>query len=136
MCRALTPSVRRIAGLHRDRVDLVEIDVATDPGRAAGYSVRAVPTVIGIRGDTPIGRKVGAATPDQLESLFIATARGAATSIPVAPVDRFLRLGAGLAVVALAVAASQPLLVVPAIGLAVAAFPDVIRRWKRSGGPA
>jgi thioredoxin 1 len=58
-CRRMAPRVQETANDFRDRVDLVEIDVAADADQVAEHSVRAVPTLVAVHDGTVVGRAVG-----------------------------------------------------------------------------
>jgi thioredoxin 1 len=131
VCRRMTPQVRATADRYRDRLDLVEIDVATDPGTVSAHSVRAVPTLVAIHEGAPVGRAVGAQTPAGLCVFFAGAADGTMHRLPPSKADRSLRLAAAGALAAIAYLAAQPLLLLIAVGLVVFAFWDRVPSRKR-----
>lgn len=73
-CRAMDPQVRAIA--THSRVALIDLQVDADPELATSFSVRSVPTLIGLRDGDEVGRLVGIQPTDAIEALFRATESG------------------------------------------------------------
>ena len=120
----MTPHVQSMADRFRERVDLVEIDVATDTAKVAEHGVRAVPTLIAVHDGDVVGRAVGAQSSEALAALFAGAAAGEADSISLSTAERTIRLGAAAAVGVIAILAGQPLLLFASAGLGVFAFWD------------
>ena len=131
VCRRMTPEVRATADRYGDRLDLVEIDVATDPGSVSAHSVRAVPTLVAIHEGAPVGRAVGAQTHAGLSAFFAGAADGNVHRLPPSKADRSLRLAAACALAAIAYLAAQPLLLLVGLGLVVFAFWDRVPSRKQ-----
>ena len=137
VCRRMTPHVQATADRFRDRVGLVEIDVAADPVQVGEHGVRAVPTLVAVRAGAVVGRVVGAQSTEALAALFTGAAAGKVDSIPLSTTERTMRLGAAAAVGVIAIMAGQPLLLIAAVGLGVFAFWDRLasRRWSITNHP-
>ena len=60
-CRVLAPVVEGLAGEYAGRLRVAKLDVDANPGTAARYGVRAIPTVLVFRRGQVVGRVVGAA---------------------------------------------------------------------------
>ncbi len=74
-CRALAPKVERAA--TTSGVPVVDLRVDADPDNLVEtFGVRSVPTLIGLRDGTEIGRLTGAQPADTIEALFITTRTG------------------------------------------------------------
>ncbi len=58
-CRALAPTVDRLAAEYQGRASVVKLDVEADRALAAGLQVTSVPTVIAFRDGKETGRLVG-----------------------------------------------------------------------------
>jgi len=60
-CRALEPTVDRLAGVYRDRAFIGKLDIDADGGRsvAARFGVRGIPTLIFLREGREVDRTVG-----------------------------------------------------------------------------
>ncbi|MEA1902890.1 MAG: thioredoxin family protein [Actinomycetota bacterium] len=130
VCKRMAPDVQATAEQFDDEVDLVEIDVAAHPDRVKEHSVRAVPTLVALHDDTIVSRAVGAQSSAALDTIFRSAAGAEIGRLPLARGERLMRLGAALALGLIAFVASQPMLFVAAIGIAVFAFWD--RRPMRS----
>lgn len=124
VCKRMTPDVLATADQFDDKVELVEIDVAARPDRVKEHSVRAVPTLVALHDDTIVSRAVGAQSSAALNTIFKGAAGAETGRLPLATGERLMRLGAALALGLIALFASQPLLLVAAIGLVGFAFWD------------
>ncbi len=58
-CRALAPTVDRLAAEYEGKASVVKLDVEADRALAAGLQVTSVPTVIAFRNGRETGRLVG-----------------------------------------------------------------------------
>ncbi len=64
-CRAMAPQFERAARL-RPSYRFAKIDVDTEPGLAARYGVRSIPTLMVLRDGEPIAAQAGAIGAEQL----------------------------------------------------------------------
>jgi thioredoxin 1 len=58
-CRALAPTLDRLASEYEGRAKIVKLDVEADRELAGGLHVTSVPTVIAFRDGQEVGRLVG-----------------------------------------------------------------------------
>ncbi|MDR3637147.1 MAG: thioredoxin domain-containing protein [Isosphaeraceae bacterium] len=58
-CRALAPTLDRLASEYEGRAKVVKVDVEVDRDLASGLHVASVPTVIAFRDGKELGRLVG-----------------------------------------------------------------------------
>ena len=58
-CRALAPTIEKIAQQYAGRVKVVKVDTDRAPDISAQYGVRSIPTVIAFRGGQEAARWVG-----------------------------------------------------------------------------
>lgn len=118
-CKAMRPWVDLIAAEHPG-VDLVMLNTAERPEKAAALGVRGTPTLIGYSGGHEVFRATGRRTPSELQHLFESVASGSVAP-PVGRVDGVLRLGVAvlLSVLGLASGPSWSLVV---LGVAVGLF--------------
>lgn len=68
-CRSFAPIFESSAALHPDVVHL-KIDVDANPGLAAAYEVRSIPTTMFVRDGIVVGRFPGALSAPRLEDLL------------------------------------------------------------------
>ena len=73
-CRAIAPVLEEIADAARGRVTLMKVNVDENPGLAARYEVRSIPTVLFVKNGTVIDRVVGAVPKATLQQLVDAWA--------------------------------------------------------------
>lgn len=74
-CHALTPTLDAVVGAAPD-VALVEVDVDDEPGLAARFGVRGMPTLIVFRNGAPVGQLVGNQPRARIEQLLRETRAG------------------------------------------------------------
>jgi thioredoxin 1 len=58
-CKALAPTLDKLASEYEGRAKVVKLDVEADPDLAGGLHVTSVPTVIAFRDGKELGRLVG-----------------------------------------------------------------------------
>ena len=59
-CRALTPVMERLATDYADKAVVAKLDLDANPGTAARFDVRSIPTVLFFRDGKLVDRTVGA----------------------------------------------------------------------------
>jgi thioredoxin 1 len=59
-CRQIAPIIKELAAQYGDQVNIVKVDVDSNPGIAGRYGVRSIPTVLGISGGQVVDQLVGA----------------------------------------------------------------------------
>ena len=119
-CKAMQPDLDEVAESWSDRVDLKSVNAASELETARRWSVKATPTLIGVREGREMFRVIGRRGRTDLNELFEAVDQGG----PVRRVSRqdlVLRLSAGLALVILGLAggAAWPLAI---LGVAVFSY--------------
>ena len=67
-CKALVPSLTRLAGEMQGRVTIYKVNIDTDPELARKYDVEGVPTLIAFQKGRESERMVGAAPLHELRS--------------------------------------------------------------------
>lgn len=67
-CKALVPSLTRLAGELQGRVNIVKVNIDTDPELAEKYGVDGVPTLLVFQKGREKDRMVGAAPLHELRS--------------------------------------------------------------------
>jgi len=60
-CRAIAPVLEELAEASEGRVTLMKVNVDENPGLAARYDVRSIPTILFVREGRVVDRVVGAA---------------------------------------------------------------------------
>lgn len=112
----MQPDLHAVAADHPG-VDLVVVDVGTDPTWARERGILGTPTLIGLRDGSEVFRHTGRRGRTELESLFAAV-EGRVDPPGVGRFDRTLRVGAGLVLTALGIAMG-PAWPLVAVGIAV-----------------
>ncbi|MDR9451882.1 MAG: thioredoxin family protein, partial [Acidimicrobiia bacterium] len=69
-CRAMEPMVDEAASRHAGRVALEKVNADRQQARVRELKVRAVPTLIALRGDREIARLTGAQSEQAITDLF------------------------------------------------------------------
>jgi thioredoxin 1 len=69
-CRALAPVLEALAETSQGRVSLMKVNVDEQPALAARYEIRAIPTVLFLRGGTVVDSVVGVVPRAALEAII------------------------------------------------------------------
>ncbi len=59
-CRAIGPIIQELAGTYRGKIKVVKMNVDENPATPAKYGVRAIPTVLAIKGGQVVEQVTGA----------------------------------------------------------------------------
>jgi thioredoxin 1 len=73
-CRAIAPVLAEIAEASEGRVTLVKVNVDENPGLAARYDIRSIPTILFVKQGTVVERVVGAVPKAVLQDIVNARA--------------------------------------------------------------
>jgi thioredoxin len=73
-CRALAPVLEDVADASPGRVTLMKVDIDQNPGLAARYQIRSIPTVLFVKDGLVVDRIVGAVPKARLQQLVGARA--------------------------------------------------------------
>lgn len=98
-CKVVKPILEKLAQKYIGRVDLWQINADDNQGLLRELKVYGIPTLIVYRNGKETLRQVGAKPAHVLQSLFETLATGnIPTPAGLSSADRFIRLGAGMAV--------------------------------------
>jgi len=73
-CRAIAPVLEEMAEASEGRVTLMKVNVDENPGLAARYGIRSIPTILFFKEGAVVDRVVGAAPKAVLQSIVNARA--------------------------------------------------------------
>ena len=73
-CRAIAPVLEDVAEASEGRVTLLKVNVDENPGLAARYGIRSIPTILFVRDGTVVDRVVGAVPRAALQNIVNARA--------------------------------------------------------------
>ncbi len=73
-CRAMAPVLEEIAEASEGQVTLMKVNVDENPGLAARYGIRSIPTILFVRAGAVVDRVVGAAPKALLQDIVNARA--------------------------------------------------------------
>jgi len=73
-CRAIAPVLEEIAEATAGRVTLMKVNVDENPGLAARYGIRSIPTILFVNQGTVVDRVVGAVPKAVLQGIVNARA--------------------------------------------------------------
>lgn len=100
-CQTMAPAFEEASKKYQDRVDILKINADESTEVLKMLGVMGIPTVIGFADGKEIVRRTGMQSANMLEVLFEAAInRQKPVVMPIAPVDRIVRLIVGLAIVA------------------------------------
>jgi thioredoxin 1 len=75
-CRAIAPVLDELAGAYEGRVTVAKVNVDEQPGLAARFGVRSIPTLLFFRDGEVVDRVVGAAPAPELRKRVDALSAG------------------------------------------------------------
>ena len=97
-CRAMQPAFKQVSQKYTDQVFVFKINADESPDVLQALGVRGIPTVIGFAHGKEILRRTGMQNAQSLDLMFEVTINERKPDVmPLAPRDRILRAGAGLA---------------------------------------
>jgi thioredoxin 1 len=73
-CRAIAPVLEELAAASEGRVTLMKVNVDENPGLAARYAIRSIPTILFFKEGAVVDRLVGAAPKAVLQDIVNARA--------------------------------------------------------------
>lgn len=121
-CRAMQPDLDAVAAEYQHRVDLVVINAAEEPERAATLGILGTPTLIAMRNGNEIARFTGRRSRSELVELFDAVAGGEVETVSsVSGSDRFVWSVAGVLLTTVGLAIG-PSWIMVGMGATIAAY--------------
>lgn len=69
-CRQLAPTIKELAEEYGDTLRVVKIDVDANPKTAAQMQVRAMPTLLVMKGGAVVGQLVGRQPKDKIKAII------------------------------------------------------------------
>ena len=118
----MQPDLDAVAEEYQHRVDLVVINAAEEPERAAALGILGTPTLIAMRTGCEVARFTGRRSRRELEDVFEAVADGEAETVPsVSDSDRLVWSVAGVLLTAVGLAIG-PSWIIVGMGAALAAY--------------
>ena len=106
-CKMTKPILESLAHEYSDKVEFLPINADHSRDILEHFKVIGIPTVLTIRNGEAVGRVTGAQKEPSYRAMFVALAEGKEVKIPMSPLDRMLRLGAGALLVMYGVSASN-----------------------------
>jgi len=133
-CKMTKPILESLGKEFADKVEFLPINADHSRDVLEHLKVIGIPTVLTIRNGEAVGRVTGAQNESIYRAMFDALAEGKEVRVPLSPLDRMLRLGAGVLLVMYGVSSSNWLVL--GIG-AIVAFLGVYDRcpiWRAITG--
>lgn len=131
-CRAMAPALEKAATEYADRVPLWRINADEDAAGVQALKVMGIPTLIVFRDGAEVARRTGQTSYAELVALFDWAGTGERSAPPPGMSDqvRILRLVSAAAILMLAIAASQPWLLLVAAVIFFSAIHDRCPIWQ------
>jgi thioredoxin len=105
-CRMTKPVLEKLAREYQDQVDFWPVNADQHQGLLQELKIYGIPTVLLIQDGKITGRYTGAQNEAAYRQMFESLANGETVQIPIAPLDRLLRLGVGALTVIFALQSS------------------------------
>ena len=109
-CKMTKPILESLGKEFADKVEFLPINADHSRDVLEHLKVIGIPTVLTIRNGEAVGRVTGAQNESVYRAMFDALAEGKEVRVPLSPLDRMLRLGAGVLLVMYGVSSSNWLL--------------------------
>jgi len=106
-CKMTKPILESLASEYYDKVEFLPINADLSKDVLEHFKIIGIPTVLTVRNREVVGRVTGAQIESAYRAMFDALADGKEVKIPMSPLDRMLRLGAGALLVMYGVSASN-----------------------------
>lgn len=99
-CRAMEPALKRVEQEFAGRVDLLRMDADQSPEVLASLRILGIPTLVAYQNGKEITRQTGAQNEAGIRRIFEAALAGQSVGpAPLSPVDRTVRLVAGIGLI-------------------------------------
>lgn len=130
-CRVTKPILEKLAQEYKGQVDFWAVNADEHPQLLKDLGIMGIPTVMVLKDGKIVKRYMGAQNRDNYQHLFAALASGqAGTTLPVSPMDRFIRLTGGAALALVAILTQTWWLLAPAGALMFAGIYDRCPIWR------
>ena len=100
-CKTTKPILERLAEEYKGRVDVSFINADKSQDIIKHFKIMGIPTMMAFRDGEMAVRKTGAQSEANYRAIFEALLQEGEVKIPIAPFDRFLRLGTGAGLILL-----------------------------------
>jgi thioredoxin 1 len=97
-CQIAKPILEKVAAEYADRVQFLQIDADESKDVLSQYHIMSIPTVISFRDGKLLSRITGVQNEGAYRAMFESAASGAEFKLPMAPLDRTVRLLGGTAI--------------------------------------
>jgi thioredoxin 1 len=98
-CQIAKPILEKVAADYADKVQFVQIDADESHEVLSEYHIMSIPTVISFRDGKLLSRVTGVQNEGAYRAMFESAASGAEFKLPMAPLDRTVRLLGGAAII-------------------------------------
>jgi thioredoxin 1 len=110
-CMVTKPVLEKLAVEYSDQIEFVPVNADEAQEILRRFRVMGIPSVITLRNGQEVGRVTGAQNERTYHAMFAALAEGREIEVPITPLNRFLRLGAGAFFIMLGVSAQNWIMV-------------------------
>ncbi len=101
-CRAMEPALKRVEKQFTGQVDLLRLDADQSPEVLSSLRIYGIPTLLAFHGGQEVARQTGAQNEAGIRRLFEAALVGQVSGpAPLSPVERTVRLVAGIGLIGL-----------------------------------
>ncbi len=100
-CKFMTPILKEVEAIYKGRVDLWRINSDENLELVRSLGVMGIPSVIGYYQGKEVVRRTGAQSKPNLEAVFAAVEKNEPIKFTISRIDRVVRIGAGIALMAM-----------------------------------
>ncbi len=128
-CKQTKPLLESVAEQYAGKVEFLALDVESSQELVRHYRILAVPTLLIFDVNQELSRVTGAQDALTYQGVFEALVRGEEFQVPMRPIDRWLRIGAGVLLAAVGLLTSNWLVIGIAVSLAFWGIYDRCPVW-------
>lgn len=66
-CHAMKPILESVIKDYKDKIELKKVDIEADPSEAQKYGIMSIPTLVLVKDDVEVDRKVGLSSEEDLK---------------------------------------------------------------------
>ena len=98
-CQIAKPILQKVAVDYADQIQFVQINADESHEILSEYHIMSIPTVVSFRNGSLLARVTGVQSEGSYRAMFESAASGAEFRLPMAPLDRTIRLLGGGAII-------------------------------------
>ena len=130
-CKMTKPILEKLQKEYAGKVDVSFINADKSKDVVQHFKIRGIPTMIAFRDGEAVVRKTGAQNEEAYRAIFEALLKDGEIRVPMAPFERFLRIGTGAGIFLLGINIDALWMMVIGGVVTFLGIKDLFPSWKR-----